>query len=193
MEYGTRPIGAFLDDTASARLTPAGGTAAAVVGAIGTACCEMVCIHLEAAEVETDVDLADVGTDLEAQRTTLLTLAAADAEVVADLFSAPGDGADPETAKRSVEVPLSVAEACLRTIEGAATVTGVSDRPVVADAATGAHLASGALEAALRNARVNVAEVDDEAFVADTRRRATTVQTAAEAAVEATITNVDSD
>jgi formiminotetrahydrofolate cyclodeaminase len=193
MEYGTRPIGAFLDDTASARLTPAGGTAAAVVGAIGTACCEMVCIHLEAAEVETNVDLAELRGAFETRRTDLLALAAADAEVVADLFSAPRDGAGPETVKRSVDVPLSVADACLRTIEGAATVTGVSDRPVVADAATGAHLASGALEAALRTARVNVAEVDDGAFVADPGRGATTVQTAAEAAVEATITNVDSD
>ena len=193
MDPGDRPIGAFLDDIASARVTPAGGTAGAVVGAIGTACCEMVCIHLEAAEADADGTLTELRGEFETRRTALLALAAADAEVVADLFGARTDAVDGTTVKRSVGVPLSVAEACLHTLEGAATVAGVSDRPVLADAATGAYLASGALQAALFTVRVNVAEVDDEAFVAETRRRATTVETAADEAVEATIRHVESD
>jgi formiminotetrahydrofolate cyclodeaminase len=150
----------------------------------------MVCIHLEAVEVETDVDLADVGTDLEAKRTTLLTLAAADAEVVADLFSAPGDGADPETAKRSVGVPLSIADTCLATLERSTTVAGAADRPVVADAGTGAYLARAALDAAVFTVRCNVDALEDEAFVAETRSRATALDEAAGAAFEAVIANV---
>lgn len=95
MDYDTRPVGSFLEDIASAALTPAGGTAGAVVGAIGTACCEMVCRHLEAAGAGTGGSLAEKRRTLETPRTELLALAAADAEVVEERFAAPTDGADP--------------------------------------------------------------------------------------------------
>ena len=45
MPYRSRPIDAFLDSIASPQVTPAGGSTAAVVGAMGAALCEMVCIH----------------------------------------------------------------------------------------------------------------------------------------------------
>jgi formiminotetrahydrofolate cyclodeaminase len=190
MDYDTRPIGAFLDDVASAHVTPAGGTAGAVVGAIGTACCEMVCRNLEAAGAGAEGGLAEVGRTLETWRTELLALAAADAEVVEERFAAPTDGADPETAKRSVGVPLSIAEACLLTLDEAATVTSVSDRRVVADAGTAAYLARGALAAAIFTVRSNLDDVDDGAFVAETRERATTIENAARDAFEETMGNL---
>jgi formiminotetrahydrofolate cyclodeaminase len=190
MDYETRPVGAFLDDVASARVTPAGGTAGAVVGAIGTACCEMVCRHLEAAGAGAEGSLAEMRRTLETRRTELLALAAADAEVVEERFAAPTDGADPESVQRSVGVPLSIAEACLRTLEEAATVTGLSDRHVVADAGTAAYLARGALAAAIFTVRSNLDDVDDGAFVAETRERATTIEDAARDAFEETMGNL---
>ena len=45
MSYRSRPIDAFLDSIASPQVTPAGGSTAAVVGAMGAALCEIVCIH----------------------------------------------------------------------------------------------------------------------------------------------------
>lgn len=45
MDHVDRPVDRFLAAVASENLTPAGGTAAAVVGATGAALCEMVCIH----------------------------------------------------------------------------------------------------------------------------------------------------
>ena len=190
MDYETRPVGAFLDDVASARVTPAGGTAGAIVGAIGTACCEMVCRHLEAAGADADGGLVEMRRTLETQRTELLALAAADAEVVEKRFAAPTDGADPDTVKRSVGVPLSIAEACLITLQEAATVTGVSDRRVVADAGTAAYLARGALAAAIFTVRSNLDDVDDGAFVAETRERATAIEDAARGAFEETMGNL---
>ena len=190
MDYDTRPVGAFLDEVASARVTPAGGTAGAVVGAIGTACCEMVCRHLEAAGADADGGLAEMCRTLETRRTELLALAAADAEVVEERFATPTDGADPESVQRSVGVPLSIAEACLRTLEEAATVTGLSDRHVVADAGTAAYLARGALAAAIFTVRFNLDDVDDGAFVAETRERATAIKDAARDAFEETMGNL---
>ena len=190
MDYDTRPVGAFIDDVASARVTPAGGTAGAVVGAIGTACCEMVCRHLEAAGAGADGSLTEMRRTLETQRTELLALAAADAEVVQERFAPPTDGADPDTVRRSVGVPLSIAEACLITLEEAATVTSVSDRRVVADAGTAAYLARGALAAAIFTVRSNLDDVDDDAFVAETRERATAIEDAARDAFEETVGNL---
>ena len=190
MDYDTRPVGAFLDEVASARVTPAGGTAGAVVGAIGTACCEMVCRHLEAAGAGADGGLVEMRRALETRRTELLALAAADAEVVEERFATPTDGADPESVQRSVGVPLSIAEACLRTLEEAATVTGGSDRRVVADAGTAAYLARGALAAAIFTVRSNLDDVDDGAFVAETRERATAIEDAARDAFEETMGNL---
>ncbi|WP_144900770.1 cyclodeaminase/cyclohydrolase family protein [Halobellus captivus] len=55
------PIGTFLDDVASERVTPAGGTVVAVSAAMGAALCEMACIHTVAARGSDadDPDLTD--------------------------------------------------------------------------------------------------------------------------------------
>lgn len=45
MSYRELPINQFLADIASKNVTPAGGSGAAVVGAVGASLCEMVCIH----------------------------------------------------------------------------------------------------------------------------------------------------
>jgi formiminotetrahydrofolate cyclodeaminase len=150
----------------------------------------MVCRHLEAAGAGAEGSLAEMRRTLETRRTELLALAAADAEVVEERFAAPTDGADPESVQRSVGVPLSIAEACLHTLEEAATVTGLSDRHVVADAGTAAYLARGALAAAIFTVRSNLDDVDDGAFVAETRERATTIENAARDAFEETMGNL---
>ena len=190
MDYETRPVGAFLDDVASARVTPAGGTAGAVVGAIGTACCEMVCRHLEAAGVATDADLGGLQTEIESCRDRLLALGAADAAVVEALF---GPDCDPDraTRKRAVGVPLALAETCLTALEAAVVVSGAADRPVVADALTGSYFLEAAVRSAVTTARGNLAAVDDEPFRAETERRLTDVATATDRALAAVRENVD--
>ncbi len=193
MDYGSRPLSGFLSDIASTDVAPAGGTAAAVVGAIGTACCEMVCIHLQRADVATDADLEAVRSDLEDGRARMLELGAADAEVVEALFGTSDADADRSTAKRSVGVPLSLAEACLATLESAAVVTGAAERPVVADAGTGAYFARSALQAAVFTARRNLDAVDDDAFREQSERRAAELRAAGDRAFERAMANLDGD
>lgn len=193
MDFDSRPLAAFLSDIASADVAPAGGTAGAVVGAIGTACCEMVCIHLQRADVATDVDIEAVRADLEDRRSRLLDLGRADAEVVEAMFATAAGNGSPETAKRSVGVPLSLAEACLDTLESAVVVSGAADRPVVADAGTGAFLAHSALRAAVFTARRNLGSVEDASFREDSERRASALLTEGERALERTMANLDGD
>jgi len=185
MDYGNRQLDGLLSDIASESVTPAGGTAGAVVGAIGTACCEMACIHLEAAGAAVDADLAARREELGAQRARMLTLA----EVVDQLFATAG--ADRSTVKRSVGVPLSLAETCVEALETAAAVTGSADRPVVADAATGSCFLHAALRSALFTVRNNLEYVDDTSFIEDAERRAANLEASADSALEAVLSNVD--
>lgn len=190
MEYATRSIGAFLTDIADATVAPAGGTAGAVVGAIGTACCEMVCIHLQAAEVDAAVDLAELKADLEGARAQLLELGDADAAVVEALFGPDGD-ADPTIRTRAVAVPLATSETCLDALETAAVLTGTADRPVVADAATGSYFIEAALRSAVATARTNLDAVDDESFSGETARRLRDVEAAADRAMATVQANIE--
>lgn len=193
MGYESQPLAAFLADVASTDVAPAGGTAGAVVGAIGTACVEMVCIHLRAADVATDADLAARRGDLERCRGRLLELAEADADVVEALFAAADDGGDPATVKRAVGVPLSVAETSADALESATVVAGAADRPVVADAGAGAYFLRAALEAAVFTVRRNLETVEDDTFRGESARRASELETAGDRAFDAVMTSLDGD
>ena len=179
MEYTTRPLSELFDNIASSSVAPAGGTAGAMVAATGTALCEMTCIHLRAADAPVDVDLTALEAELDGHRERFLTLGSADAAVVEALFGSDGE-AGHSAHKRSVGVPLALAESCLAALEAAAAVTGASDRPVVADAVTGAYFLEAALRSAVATARGNLASVSEQSFRAATERRLSELETSAD-------------
>jgi len=192
MTYADTPIGQFLDAVASARVVPAGGSAAAVVGATGAALCEMACIHtIEKAEYADAADeLTEVRTVLEARRSALLDLADRDAAAVDDLFAAAGDGNVDAAAKRATGVPLAIAEGCLGVVEQAVVVTAKANPNAVPDAAIGAFLAYGGLRSGVYVVQCNADQIPDAAFVEEVTRRASDVEAAGEAAAERVAENV---
>ncbi|QAU13998.1 formimidoyltetrahydrofolate cyclodeaminase [Halorubrum sp. BOL3-1] len=193
MNDETQPLAEFLSEVASATVSPASGTVVGVVAGMGTALCEMVCVHLRNAAVRTDADLAELQRTLKSERERLLTLAEADAAVVEELFGTGDGGDDPSVRKRSVGIPLALAESCLTVLEAASVVTGAADRPVVVDAGIGASFVDVALRSALFTVRTNVASVDDESFRAETERRVADIESAAERAARLTMENAGTD
>jgi formiminotetrahydrofolate cyclodeaminase len=194
MTYADRPIGQFLDDIASEKVIPAGGTAAAVAGATGAALCEMACIHTVRKDEHADVapELADVGEDLRTRRAALLALADSDADAVETLLATVEDGAAADTAeKRAVGVPLAIAEACLDVLDQATVVVETGTERAVPDAVTGAFLAWSALQAATFTVRTNLARIEDPAFVESTAEQVTDLDASAESAVEAVLATVE--
>lgn len=193
MDYQDQAVGDLLSDIASERVAPAGGTATAVVGGIGAALCEMGCIHaLEAdPDARTGADLAAVRDDLGRQRAHLLRLAASDAAIVEDLFGAASDGVDESDRKRSVGVPLTIAEACLNVLELATTVTADGARSAVVDAATGVYLVHAALRASAYTVRQNLDGVADAEFVAAVEQDVAEVEERGEAAADTAMENVE--
>lgn len=183
MDHADRSIDRFLDDVASENVTPAGGTATALVGAIGASLCEMVCIHTIAG-ADAPAGLAEVRDDLRSVRGHLQDLGDRDSAVVEELFGTDRDDGDRDATltKRATGVPLAIAEACLRVLDHATVVTERGDRHVVPDAVTGAFLADAALRAAVFTVRCNLEGIADPSFVDELDRRATELRRSAQRA-----------
>ncbi|MFC6838137.1 cyclodeaminase/cyclohydrolase family protein [Halomarina ordinaria] len=195
MGYDDRSIGGFLDLVASHRVTPAGGTGAAVGGAIGTALCEMVCLHTIGRDEYADVrdEMTALRTELETQREALLTLADRDAAVVDALLDADGDADRTAAAKRATGVPLAIGEACLTVLERATVLTKKGNRNAVPDAVTGAYLVHGALRASVFTVRTNTARLSDSAFAEEMETRAADIERSAERELDRLLANAEAD
>lgn len=200
MSYRSRPIDAFVDSIASSQVTPAGGSTAAVVGAMGAALCEMVCIHtIEKTKVNItdglvhDCDTADPLEQsrdvLHAQRDHLLTLADADAAAVDALLTAAAAAGSihDRRSKRAIGVPLTIAESCLTILDEAPTVVTQGTASAVPDAITGAYLTHAAGLAAVFTVRTNLDAAGDPDFETRIGDRAAETERAIDAAFEATI------
>jgi len=190
MGYDEVRIGTFLDDVASERVTPAGGTVVGVAGAMGAALCEMACIHTINAREADDQQARDgderaersfeeIRDDLARQRRELLALADQDATLVDELFG--GDAGDPtdRLQKRATGIPLATAESSLAVLEDAAVVVEGGRAGVVADARAGAYLADAAVQASLSTVRVNAASLPDRSFAETIVARADTIAASA--------------
>lgn len=192
MSCTEQSIGEFLAAVASEDVAPAGGTAVAVVGAIGASLCEMACVHSTdgAASAAEGTDLADVRALLETQRSTLMGLARADADVV-ELFAADADRTTQSEMKRATGIPLAIAERCLTVVDLAVTVTEEGDSDATADARMGAVLAAGALRASLLAVRHNLPWIEDQSFVEGTRRRVAELEAGVARSLEESTGDVD--
>jgi formiminotetrahydrofolate cyclodeaminase len=175
-------VPAYLDALAAGVPTPGGGSAAALVGAMGAALVSMVANYTvgrpKYAAVEAEVAAALAGA--EAARTELRRLMAEDEAAYAAYTAAAKlpRGTDEEKRARSRAVqralrgaaapPLAMAGACRRVLDLAATVAAAGNPLLVSDAGVAALLAESALRASAINVRVNLGQVRDGAFVAAT-------------------------
>jgi len=182
MDYRTSTINEFLARIASENVTPAGGTAAAVVGAIGTSLCEMVCIHTVEHDEYASVaaDMANIREELRRQREHLLDLAERDATVVDELFSTTAGKTDQSDIKRSIGVPLTIAVACRTVLDLAIEITAKGNRNALADAGTGVYLVRAALRASVFTVRSNLDQVSDQSFVDEIERRIAQIESRAD-------------
>jgi formiminotetrahydrofolate cyclodeaminase len=194
MSYEDRTIGEFLDGVASRKVTPAGGTATGLVGAIGTALCEMVCLQTIGKDgyADVEVEMVEILDDLGTQREFLLELADRDADVVDELLATSPDDPDRVAAgKRATGVPLAIAEACVPVLEHAAVLAEKGSRNAVPDAGTGSYLVYGALRASVFTVRCNLGRIADPSFVEEMGTRATELERSGETAFESVMSTIE--
>ena len=174
-----KPIHQFLDELASKHPTPGGGSAAAIIGAMGAALVSMVC-HLtigkknyEAVEAE----MRELLERAEKLRERLTALVQTDVEAfdrVMVAYGLPKDSdeqkqvrsqAIQDALKAATDVPLECAKAAAEIVESSRIAAEKGNRNVVSDAGVAVVAGYAALRSAALNVQVNTAAIKDQAFV----------------------------
>lgn len=169
----------FLGALASKAATPGGGSAAAVMGAMGAALVSMVCNltlgkkGYEAVEGEMQAVLARAET----MRDRLTDMVRADVEVFTEVMAAyglPKDGEAQKVArgdaiqvalKAATEVPLDCARLCAELVLLSKSVAQHGNKNVISDVGVAMLAAYAALRSAALNVYINAGAIKDRTFV----------------------------
>lgn len=168
----------FLDVLASKDPTPGGGSAAAIMGAMGAALVSMVCNLTVGKKNYEDVEeeLKEVLVQSEDLREKLTGMIQADSEVFDRVMSAYGmpKGTDEEKATRSeeiqaalkaaTEVPLECAKLSRTVIDISRAVAEKGNKNVISDAGVAVLAGYAALKSAALNVYINIGGIKDKAY-----------------------------
>ena len=173
----------FLDQLASQASTPGGGSAAAIMGAMGAALVSMVC-NLTIGKknyAAVEGDLKQVLQQSEELRQRLTTMINDDVRVFNQVMSAYGMPRDTEehksargaaiqqALKDATLVPLACAKACAEVIDLSRTAAEKGNLNVISDAGVAVMAAYAALKSAALNVYINVGNIKDREFAESMR------------------------
>ena len=175
----------FLDQLASKASTPGGGSAAAIMGAMGAALISMVANLTIGKKKYEDVEAEMQGflEQSEALRTRLTGMIQADVDVFDKVMMAYGMARETEAdkeqrsqaiqaaLKEATDVPLACAQLCADVIELCRPVAEKGNLNVISDAGVAVLAAHAALRSAALNVYINIGGIRDEEFVNDRRRK----------------------
>jgi len=174
-----QPIKQFLDELSSKSPTPGGGSAAAVVGAIGAALVAMVC-NLTLGKrgyEEVQETLLETRKNAESVRQRLMDLVQADVRAFDGLMAAYGLPKEDDEQRKSrnaaiqkalmeaTDVPLECAEACSEVIRLSRAVADTGNRNLISDAGVAVLAGYAGVKSAALNVYVNTAAIEHPGFV----------------------------
>jgi formiminotetrahydrofolate cyclodeaminase len=178
--YRTEPLQTYLDDTATDKPAPGGGSVSACVGALGAALVSMVCNLTRGREKYAAVD-AQVQALLiqsEAARTKLEQLLQDDTSAyngVIEAYKLPKDTVEQQRARSqaiqdglivAANAPLAICRVAVEVCRLATTVAEIGNPNAITDAGIGAVLGEAAAVGAALNVKINLGSIKDETFVA---------------------------
>lgn len=175
----------FLDDLASKASTPGGGSAAAIMGAMGSALNSMVANFTVGKKGYEDVDARarDILQKSEDLRNRMTDMIKADIDVFNRVMGAYGmpKETDEEKSARSKEiqealkeatdVPLACAKAAAEVIRLSKPMAEIGNKNVISDAGVAVLAGQAALRSAALNVYINIGGIKDEAFASDRRKQ----------------------
>jgi methenyltetrahydrofolate cyclohydrolase len=168
----------FLEALASQSATPGGGSAAAIIGAMGAALVSMVC-NLTIGKkkyVEVEGAMKDVLAKAEALRKKLIGMIEDDVKAFDAVMGAYGmpketdadkaarDKAIQAALKQATDVPMACARAARQVIDIAATASDKGNLNVISDAGVGVLAGYAALRSAALNVFTNARMITDKTF-----------------------------
>ncbi len=189
MSFAEMSLGTFVDELASGKPAPGGGSAAALAGALGAALVSMVANLTVGREkfkaVEPEVKAILVKS--EDLRRRLLNYIEDDVAAF-NAYSAaaklPKD-TDEQKAARSaaiqkalinaVDPPMDTARACVEVLDLCTPIAEMGNVQAVSDAGVGALMAEAGMRAAALNVQINLSWIKDAAFVARKRKELDTL------------------
>ena len=188
----------FLDQLASKASTPGGGSAAAIMAAMGAALVSMVANLTVGKQKYQDVEEEMQGflERSEDMRSRLTGMIQADIDVFNKVMAAYGmaretdaqkaarSGAIQAALKEATDVPLACAQLCADVIELCRPVAEKGNLNVISDAGVAVLAAHAALRSAALNVYINIGGIRDEEFVRDRRDKLEFVLSGAGVAAE---------
>ncbi len=180
-----KSIQVFLDELASKASTPGGGSAAAIIGAMGAALISMVANFTVGKKGYESVDQQsqDILDKSEKFRSQLTDMIKADVDVfnrVMGSYGMPKDTDDQKAArsaeiqaalKEATDVPLACARVAAEVIKLSETIAEIGNKNVISDAGVAVLAGQAALRSAALNVYINIGGIKDEAFVKDRRQQ----------------------
>lgn len=188
----------FLDQLASKASTPGGGSAAAIMGAMGAALASMVANftvgkkNYEAVEAE----MRDLLQKSESMRNELTGMVQADVDVFNNVMAAYGMARDSDAdkaarsqaiqtaLKEATDVPLACAKLCADVIHLCRPMAEKGNNNVISDAGVAVLAAYAALRSAALNVYINIGGIKDEEFADDRRQKLEALLAGADVATE---------
>ncbi len=193
MGYLDDPLHIYIDALASGRPTPGGGSAAALVGALGAALVSMVCNLTLGKEkyVAVEAEVKALVAQAEQLRRVLILLLQDDTTAYNGVIAAyklPKE-TDAEKAARhaavqkglihAADVPLDICRAALKVCELSHTAAEIGNPNAVTDAGCAVLFGEAAAQGAALNVEINLGSIEDEDYtrtaaaeVADILRKA---------------------
>jgi formiminotetrahydrofolate cyclodeaminase len=175
-----RPLGTFLDELASGAPTPGGGSAAAIMGAMGAALVSMVCnvtIGKKGHEA-VESEMIAVRDESEQLRSRLTSMVAEDIAAFDGLMAAYRlpKSSEEEKSRRAAAIqtslraatdtPLECARACAEVVALSRRAGEKGYAGVISDAGVGVLAANTALRSAALNVYINAPSLKDRDFAA---------------------------
>ena len=178
--YSSEPLQVYLDDAASKKPAPGGGSVSACAGALGAALVGMVCNLTRGREKFADVE-AEMTTLVEASeaaRRRLEQLLQEDTTAYNGVIAAykmPKETEEEQAARTAAiqaglivaaDVPLEICRVAVEVCRLAKVAAGIGNPQAVTDAGIGAILGEAAVVGAALNVKINLGSIKDEAYVA---------------------------
>jgi methenyltetrahydrofolate cyclohydrolase len=177
--YVTETLRTYLDDAASGKPAPGGGSVSACVGALGAALVAMVCnLTLgkeKYAAVEPQVkELVAQADDARARLEKLLQDDTVAYNGVIEAYRLPKETAEEQAARSqavqdgliiAANVPLDICRVALEVCRLARTAAEIGNPGAVTDAGIGALLGDAAAQGGALNVKINLGSIRDEGYV----------------------------
>lgn len=178
--YATEPLQTYLDDAASGKPAPGGGSVSACVGALGAALVSMVCNLTVGKEKYAAVEdrMCRLRDECERVRARLQELLQADTVAYNGVMAAYRMPKDTEAEVRvrheavqkglvvAADVPLDICRVAAEVCRLAKVAAEIGNPNAVTDAGIGALLGEAAAQGAALNVAINLGSIEDDGYVA---------------------------